>query len=295
MKNEIRAWLESPRIYTEGLALYDKYGVNKVLKQKFLHGIPESMSQILEYELAKLAGISENELKQIQRKEKAEKPKTATVVSKPVFVDDVLLELAGKLGFSVKDLFESDEVASDFSDDEKEIVEKLKVEYVKLPTVSKETLKFRERYPFLSHPECPDELKIMVSDMFAAYDLYRIAYNQLGEEKSQDENLANAQAVVENYLANKQMWDELDYYKENGKVLGEHPLLQELKLKDEIKAMTDLELPKKVANAKSNITRSNTAVDKADTDEKLAKAQERLAHWNNYLELLEKEIAKRSK
>ena len=109
MKNEIRKWLESPRIYTEGLALYDKYGVNKVLKQKFLHGIPESMSQILEYELAKLAGVSENELKQIQRKEKADKPKVATAVSKPVFVDDVLLELAGKLGFSVKDLFESDE------------------------------------------------------------------------------------------------------------------------------------------------------------------------------------------
>ena len=29
-----------------------------------------------------------------------------------------------------------------------------------------------------------------------------------------------AQAVVEHFIANREMWDELEYYRENGKILG---------------------------------------------------------------------------
>jgi hypothetical protein len=59
MKNlEIKKWVEDPkRKYKDGVALYDKYGSNKVLKQSFQRKESSFTSDKLEYEIKKIAGM----------------------------------------------------------------------------------------------------------------------------------------------------------------------------------------------------------------------------------------------
>ena len=118
MKQEIITYLAGPRNFIQGVELYEKYGINRMLKKSFRRqGETETMKAILLEELRKLAGLSEREFKTIRRNSKQptavkmepardETPKTPVKYS-----DDLLLELAESFGVSVEEL-----VSSDFRD-----------------------------------------------------------------------------------------------------------------------------------------------------------------------------------
>ena len=44
---------------------------------------------------------------------------------------------------------------------------------------TKQAIRFRERFPFLNEPSCPDVLKVAVADMFTAYGRYKEAHAKL--------------------------------------------------------------------------------------------------------------------
>lgn len=294
MKQQILAWLQGPRVYLEGVALYVEFGHNKVLKQNLQRGQSSALEQMLVHELGKLAGISDNEIARLPRM--AETPKIAKKTpeqkkEKEKTLEDMILELADKLDVAVDDIFGLQMENEDMQN----TIDELKVKYDQVPETTKKVIRLREKYPFLKSPDCPTELKVMVADMFSAYDNYREAYAALDPEKSDDENFLQAQAVVENYLSNREMWEELDYYAEHHTVLGKHPIFEELKLKEEIQAIADVDLRKKLANAKSNITKANNAIATAKSEDKLAEAQARLERWERYVKFVEAEIELRKK
>ncbi len=293
MHKEIKDWLSGPRNYTEGVALYDKYGFNKNLKMNFNKMNPATMMPTLVYELAKLVGLTEAQANALPRT--AAKPAPAKQEpqqpTQEHTLEDMILELAVKLKVSVDEIFEQQLENEEMQSTLDELAQK----YQEVPETTKKVIRFREKYPFLKSPDCPNELKIMVSDMFAAYDVYREAYAKLDDKNSQDENFKLAKDVVENYLQNKAMWDELDHYKENGTVLGEHPIFETLKLRDEIAGLSDLDLPKKLSNARSNITKAKNAIAAAKDDEAKAAADERLAKWETTETELLAEIERRKK
>ena len=53
----------------------------------------------------------------------------------------------------------------------KEELENAQSTYSEAPETVRKAIRFREEFPFLRQPDCPDELKVLVADMFSAYDL----------------------------------------------------------------------------------------------------------------------------
>ena len=297
MKEEILAWLQGPRNYNEGIELYGRYGYNKILKKVYATGATGSNIASMVYELAKLIGV-QDQLESMQRF--ASKPKPVVVAKKEItapattYVDDLLLQLADQLKVSVEDMFGSS-VEVPLTEAQEKAFAALAPKYQEIPETMKKVIRFRENYPFLKDPDCPDELKIMVADMFSAYDRYRDAYTLLSPENPDAENLGAAKQVVENYLDNRAMWEELDYYKQNNTLLGKHPIFEELQLKKEITGIADIDLSKKLGNASANITKNKNKYEAATDDDKKAEYKTKLEYWTKVQALIQVEIDSRTK
>ena len=137
MKEKIIAYLSGPRPYREGIALYEEYGLNLMLKATFRRNAETDLLRAtLMEELRKLAGISETAFRTMQRKA----------------VDSPHISSASIVVEEIK-------------------AEKTAVNVPVTPVVEN-VIRFRDRFPFLNSPDCPDVLKILVADMFTAYDLY---------------------------------------------------------------------------------------------------------------------------
>lgn len=297
MKEQIKQWLSGPREYNQGVELYKQYGYNKVLKNSFSRGETPQNAEMLVFELSQLAGVSEQEVKTMKRfavvpgKKVSE---TTADLQKEPDLDYLLIAIGNTLGLPVDAIF-ADGAVFEATEQQRAGIAALKPKYDEIPELQKKVINFRETYPFLRSEDCPDELKILVADMFAAYDNYREAYRMLDETNTQDENLALAKTTVEQYLENRALWAELDYFKANGEILGEHPLLLDLKLQKEIKAVTDIDLPRKIGNARGNVTKNRNKLEAAKTDEDKAKYGQLLAQWTRELELYEAELEARKK
>ncbi|WP_321517449.1 hypothetical protein [uncultured Bacteroides sp.] len=304
MKELIIAYLRTHRNFYEGVALYDQFGVNRMLKAQFRKiGETEAIKKTLFEELRKLAGLTETEFKSLKRVAFVAAPRVSTVVPK-VYDDDQLLALADKFGITVDELV-SDETAEkilsheDYQDQIEELTEELsnaKTKYCQVPEAVKKTIRFREDFPFLNAPDCPDKLKVLVADMFRAYDVFREAHEQLvnmPDNTSFGEAFKEAQTAVESYLDNREMWEELEYYKENGEILGKAGCLKSLVEQKEISGLSDLDLSKQISNARSNISKAKASLQTAENDEDKAKAETNLSKWETRKALLDTELEKR--
>lgn len=144
MKEKIIAYLSGPRPYREGIALYEEYGLNLMLKATFRRNAETDLLRAtLMEELRKLAGISETAFRTMQRKA----------------VDSPHISSASIVVEEIK-------------------AEKTAVNVPVTPVVEN-VIRFRDRFPFLNSPDCPDVLKILVADMFTAYDLYLKTFREL--------------------------------------------------------------------------------------------------------------------
>ena len=292
MKQEILNWLQSPRVYLEGVRLYDLHGYNNILKRNFNRGQAEAMMSVLVYELGRLIGLNEQEIAKLPRKAATPKAVKKAIVTP---IDDLLMQLAESLGTTVDEIFSNEAKLTELTEAQQQAVEKLAPAYAQVPETIKKVIRIREKYPFLRSQDCPEEFKIMVADMFTAYDNYREAYTLLSDKNTKDENLQLAEAVVENYLANRAMWEELDYYLANGEILGNLPIFELLKLRKEISALTDMDLMKKLNTTKPNITKSKKAIEGAKNDEEKSEANTRYEKWLQVKTEVEAEIERRKK
>jgi len=297
MNETILAWLRGVREYNQGVALYRTYGYNKVLQNTFSKGHSKTNAEMLEYELGKLIGFSQTEINNIPRNLQPDKVETISEakteipvgVPEKLSIDNQILDLARSLGVTVDVIFTAETVET-ATDEQNAALELLKPVFKTIPETQKSIIRFREKYAFLREADCPNELKVLVNDMFAAYDKFREARALLSEENPDETNATLAAETVANYLDNREMWAELDYYKENGKILGEHRIFGELNHKNEIKALTDIELVKKQNTARGNVTKNKQKLEAATTDEDKAKYTELLAKWENTLELCNTEL-----
>ena len=60
-----------------------------------------------------------------------------------------------------------------------EELEEAEKRYKAAPETVTKMIRFREKFTFLNSPDCPDILKILVSDMFTAYGKYKEAFARL--------------------------------------------------------------------------------------------------------------------
>lgn len=156
-------------------------------------------------------------------------------------------------------------------------------------------INFRKRFPFLNDPKCPDILKILVSDMFTAYGKYRVAHQQLTQVPDDKMAPELTATVLDNFLEDRAIMAELEYYRDNGQLLGKHPKVAAQGKPDEISSMSDFDLAKALKNAMSNISKCRVVIENGKaSDSVIASAKERLPKWTARKEAIQAEIDRRS-
>lgn len=311
-KNEIIAYLQGPRDYYEGVDLYRKYGTNKMFKQLFAHDETTFHAEMLTDELRKLAELTPAELARLPRL--AHRPTVPahakTVIEKQVehseAGEEALMELADSFGITVDELVSpefADRVLAmdenaDRIDELEETLEKARSTYAEAPDVTRKMIRFRERYPFLNSADCPDVLKILVADMFTAYGEYKTAFVMLQTIPDEDVERAAIECsrLVESYLANREIWDELEHYRRTGQILGKAAKFRELEAVEDLAALSDVELLNKLKSAQVNTSKHKSKMQKAQkagtTDDNAAAQYQK---WTARKLELEAELERRKK
>lgn len=270
IKVRIREYLCGPRDYAEGVELYRQYGANLRLKREFAAGESQMTRSMLEEQLCHIAGISQRELARLPRLSKrvpavkgVERPEgESPVVSAPEPATAAVGENAPASETAVK------------------------------------MIRFREKYPFLNSPDCPDVLKILVADMFTAYGCYKEAYarlQQLGDADA-EEAAEQARKVVDNYLENREIWEELDYYREHGEILGKSSYFRNAGQEEDLSQLSDVDLMKRINSATANVSKRKKEV--AETEAAggdVEKARAAYVTWTARKEALAAELERRKK
>lgn len=311
-KNQITEYLAGSRDYSEGVSLYQRFGQNLRLKRLFITDDTQTTKEILFEELRKLAGLTEQEFAHLPRRAATPKPTLNGLTAKAIIFDDpkdneaTLKELADSFGVTVDELvspdFQERVLAMDENADRiEELTDQLdeaRSKYAETPEPVKKMIRFREKYPFLNSPDCPDVLKVLVADMFTSYDNYKAAHARL-QVLADDEAaaaLADCEKVVTEYLKNREIWDELEYYRENGTILGKAAKFREMEAVEDYTKLSEIDLMKKLQSANVNESKHrkavNTAKEKGETNDR---AEAALARWSATKKALQEEVARRKK
>ena len=317
-KQEIVAYLSGPRNYAEGVKLYERHGHNRMYKRRFVLEDTEFSRALLAEELRKLAGLSDAEFHRLPRLAKSNTStpqlngKTAKAVildnPKPMDADAALMELADSFGVTVDELvspeFQDRVLAMDENadriDELTDELEQAREKYAEAPEPVRKMIRFREKYTFLNRPDCPDILKVLVNDMFAAYDAYKTAFAhlQIIPDETIAEAATEAEKVVTAYLANREIWDELEHYRTTGEILGKAAKFREMQTApvEDMSALSDLDLVKKLNSARANQSKQRKAIKTAeDAGKDSTAATAALESWTETRARIEAEIERRKK
>lgn len=231
----------------DGVVLYEKYGQNKAMAETLRRrGVTQSSRDILMEELRKTAGISEAEFRTIRQQ--ATTPQTAVAAMAPT---------------------PEPRPARPATE------------------TTKKVIAFRDRFPFLKEDDCPDVLKILVADMFTAYGRYKEAHARLAampDDADARETARLSEEVVENFIKDREIWEELEYYQEHHELLGKTERVKAIMASEELKGLSEIDLMKKLNSAKTNQSKARKTDD-----------AEKLEQWTRRREVLEKEIEARKK
>lgn len=314
----ITEYLTGPRDYSEGVALYQRFGVNLMLKRRFTVDDTATTREILFDELRKIAGLTETEFARLPRKSHTRKVPIQGTTSKEPYhhmpriptpakdSDEVLIELADSFGVSVDELVSPDfqervlamDDNADRIDELTEELEQARSQYAEAPEPVRKMIRFREKYPFLNSPDCPDILKVLVADMFTAYGNYKAAFARLQTLGDADsaQAAAECETIVTEYLKNREIWDELEHYRETGSILGKAAKFREMEAAEDLTALSDVELVGKLNSANSNVSKHKKKLDdakvKGEKNEKAAAAYE---VWAQRKAALKAEVERRKK
>ena len=318
-KKEIVAYLSGQRNYDEGVKLYERHGHNRMYKRRFALENTEFSRALLAEELRKLAGLSDDEFNRLPRlaKSTTSTPQINGKTAKAVVFDDpkhtdsdaILMDLADSFGVTVDELvspeFQDRVLAMDENadriDELTDELEQAREKYAEAPEPVRKMIRFREKYTFLNKPDCPDILKILVNDLFAAYDTYKTAFAhlQLIPDETIAEAAVEAERVVTAYLANREIWDELEHYRTTGEILGKAAKFRELEKVEPVEdlaGLSDLDLVKKLNSARANQSKQRKAIKTAEesgNDPTAATAA--LESWTETRTRIEDEIERRKK
>lgn len=129
---------------------------------------------------------------------------------------------------------------------------------------AQEGLKLRDEYPFLNDPNCPNEFKVLVADKITAYKNYAAKHAETLEAadagEAEDKLYELAKETLGNYEMNQEAKEELDFFRDtNGKILGKHPLLADLKLNQDVNEMTEADLVKARNNGLKSVNKYKDA------------------------------------
>lgn len=151
-------------------------------------------------------------------------------------------------------------------------------------------------FPFLKDKSCPNELLIVSGQVVASWKRYQEFKKEVDAisegtlEVSEEENLRITAECQAEFAANQALYKELEYYKENNKILGEHEVLKEYAMQKEVDKMTPEQLVKFRTNAASNKSKGKTKLEKAKDEATAEKIKQRMANTELKLALVNKKL-----
>lgn len=224
MKNKVESFLKHDRTFDGALKLYMQNGQRLSLKRTLNNqGYSEQNNGVLFEQLRIEAGISPEEFRLLLLQ-------PVTPETKPEIVE------------------------APVTAEEKEVFIR------EIPEQIRKTIRLRDEFPFLADPKCPDEFKILVHDMINDYASYVENHKRLFEATTGEDLQEIAAAVVEDYLDNHEIWDELNHYKATGTILGKHPIFAASDRLLEIRNMTTADHVKLQKNLMNNIARTKQKI-----------------------------------
>lgn len=151
--------------------------------------------------------------------------------------------------------------------------------------------RFREQWPFLSDPSCPMELKVLAADKITAYEVMTSLHEKLYDCSSREESFETAKNLLNFYRQNSLISAEFAYYKEHGRLLGNHPIFahrqkleQYMKMDIVTLIAQQRRLQKCIWRIESEL-RSGSRPDLSSLREnRLQRKKEELATVNNYID-----------
>ncbi len=296
VKTKIQKWFETDRNYESGKQLYMQLGFNLSFKNVLNRsGQSPQTFKYLCYELAKLAGIPEGVYKKmltkplIQKASEAEEVKV-NINALPIEQLAAEIELVNPVELDYAVMKKVVKQLSLHPDNMQKatlikVLANAKIDKMKsvVPAEIKRSIKLREEFPFLKNKECPEVLKILVADLLTAYDGYVEGHQKLMEVTSEEEMKALSKDVVDDYLENRQIWDELNHYKTTGKFLGKHPIFEWIKRREDIHQMDKSDLVKLRDQLKNKIPRTKKLMADEPEHKDNAKRMERVAQFEKEL------------
>jgi hypothetical protein len=149
--------------------------------------------------------------------------------------------------------------------------------------VTRKSESFRDEFPFLNEPTCPPELETLASRKFAKYHGYVNLHKRLRDCTSLKECADTSRQLIDNYLENREIWEELNYYKEHHTPLGKHPIFKEFTRRKELLSLSVKELMLRKSKIENNIWRVKDEIKKKDKPHLDALRAERLVSYETEL------------
>lgn len=138
-------------------------------------------------------------------------------------------------------------------------------------------LSFRDEFPFLNDPKCPTELEALASRKFARYHNYVNSHKKLRDCTSTEQCAKVSRELINSYLENRMIWEELNYYQQHGSILGKHPIFAAFHRRKELLTLNVKQLMIRQKRLKNNIWRVQDELAKRDKPhlelERLARLQ----------------------
>ena len=123
------------------------------------------------------------------------------------------------------------------------------------------------------------ELEALASRKFAKYHAYVRLHELLRDCTDLDGCAKVAGELVDNYIDNRLIWQELNWYKEHGTILGKHPAFAEFRRRRQLNDMSVKQLVKRQQQVEMNIWRVKSEMAKGDKPHLDATRRERLAGY----------------
>lgn len=122
----------------------------------------------------------------------------------------------------------------------------------------------RDEYAFLLNNDCPIELKLLVNQKFNTFHIFSNLHKQLPNCTSLKECYTTSASIIDNYIENRMIFTELDYYRDTKTLLGKHPIFKEFVQLKELRKLSQKELYIKKQSLEHNIWRIKSEIEKGN-------------------------------
>lgn len=108
-------------------------------------------------------------------------------------------------------------------------------------------------------------------------------HQQLTKCVTREECAEVAGKLIYNYIDNRLMWMELDYYRQHNAILGKHPIFDEFRRRQQLLSMKLRDLLDRKKQVEMNIWRTKSLIKKGGSPELQSKRQDRLRAYEGEL------------